>query len=185
MIETVEQALARVNDHRHARLLVVSDSHGRTDGIERIMAQFDRIDLILHLGDHQSRLAEIELEFDCPVLGVAGNCDHDYSTGQLPTERLTTIAGHRVFMTHGHHYHVKQGYDQLLNTAAAPPYLADLICFGHTHHQLYLEKYHAGRRIRLINPGSCYPDRHGPHGLAIIIEHEKILIEPLLDLPAP
>jgi putative phosphoesterase len=185
MDEPVEMILDRLRTSRQVTMLIVSDSHGRTDGIGRLLAQIDRPDLILHLGDHQDPVAEIELEFECPVLGVAGNCDHGFSISPLPAERLIVIAGFRIFMTHGHRYQVKQGLDHLVHTAVKPPFSADLICFGHTHHQLDLEKFVAGRYVRLLNPGSCYPDHRGPHGILVDINCDKISIRTLPDQPTP
>ena len=185
MHEPLEITLDRLYHSPIARLLIVSDSHGRTDGIAHLMAKIERPDLILHLGDHQDPLSEIELELDCPVLGVSGNCDHDISAGWLPTERLVSIANLRIFMTHGHHYQVKQGLDHLARIAAKPPFSADLICFGHTHHPMIQERKVAGRQVRLLNPGSCYPDYRGPHGLFLTIDGDKISLRTLPESPAP
>ncbi len=179
MHETMEMTLARLAHSQQARLLIVSDSHGRTDGIVRLFAEIERPDLILHLGDHQDAVTEIELELDCPVLGVAGNCDHEHTASRLPLERLINVSGYRIFMTHGHHYQVKQGLDLLARTAARPPFTADLICFGHTHHAVVQEKKVGSRHVRLMNPGSCYPDHRGPKGLLVNIVGDQITIKTL------
>lgn len=178
----MEAVLNRLKNARAVRLLVVSDSHGRTDGIASLIMQTGLPDLMLHLGDHQDPLEEIAWELDCPVLGVAGNCDHWLPADSLPENRLVILAGRRFFLTHGHRYHVKSGLESLIQTAVQDPWQADFILFGHTHRQWIRQMVQGDKTIFVINPGSAFPGREGPHGIWIDITAEKIRIDPLPDL---
>ncbi len=176
---------AQLNHLKNAsavRLLVVSDSHGRLDGITSLIQHTGLPDLLLHLGDHQNPLEEIARELDCPVLGVAGNCDHWQPAANLPDNRLVILAGRRFFLTHGHRYQVKSGLDSLLQTAIQDPWRADFILFGHTHQQWIRQLVQEDRKIFVLNPGSAYPGRVGPQGIWIDISAGKIRIDLLPDL---
>ena len=181
----MDQVLEQLKKADVMRLLLVSDSHGRTDGIASLIQQTGQPDLILHLGDHQEPLEEIAWEMDCPVLGVAGNCDHFLSTADLPDNRLIILAGWRFFLTHGHRYHVKSGLQHLCQVATQDPWCADFILFGHTHRQLVRQQVQDDRDLYLINPGSAFPGREGPQGIWLVLSDGKFQITPLPDLQRP
>lgn len=181
MLESLEQALDRLQKATQARLLLVSDSHGRLDGIERLIEQQERPDLILHCGDHQDPVAEISWAFDLPVLGVAGNCDHQAPLDALPLERLVVLAGQRIYLTHGHLQGVKHQLNGLIHAASSANIRADIACFGHTHHQLAHEIPRPNQNLLLLNPGSSYPGRLGAQGIYLWLSPGKIDYQPLLD----
>lgn len=181
----MNQLLKRLEVAEEVRLLLVSDSHGRTDGITSLLSQTGQPDLILHMGDHQDPLEEIAWETDCPVLGVAGNCDHVLLYPDLPDNRLVILAGRRFFLTHGHRYHVKSSLQQVFQIAVRDPWRADFILFGHTHRQLVQQQAQDGREIYLLNPGSAFPGREGPQGIWLVLSDGKIRIDPLPDLQRP
>lgn len=181
----MDQTLERLKTADQVHLLIVSDSHGHTDGIASLIQQTGLPDLILHLGDHQEPLEEITWELDCPVLGVAGNCDHSLATADLPDNRLIILAGRRFFLTHGHRYHVKNDLQNLFRIATQDPWRADFILFGHTHRQLVRQLFSDGREIYLLNPGSAFPGREGPQGIWLDLSDGKIRIDPLPDLQRP
>lgn len=130
------------------KLLVLSDSHGGRDAIERILrVECALIDALIFLGDG---LRDLELALTkYPKLrayAVAGNCDY----GALePTDGLAAFDQTIVFYTHGHMYGVKYDLDTLADAAAARG--AEVALFGHTHIP------HAEERggVFLFNPGSC------------------------------
>ncbi len=167
------------------RLLVVSDSHGRIDGILDLLARTGQPDLILHLGDHQDPLDEIAWATDCPVLGVAGNCDSWPAAGSLPDQRLVILAGRRFFLAHGHRYQVKNSCGLLVRTAVEAPFQADVILFGHTHHQMVHQQTVSGRPVWLANPGSAFPGRGGPQGIWLEVSPDEIRLDLLPDSQRP
>ena len=92
---------------------------------------------------------------------VRGNCDYDKS---VPADRLITLGGLLIFMTHGDGYQVKLTTGPLRRAAAQRG--ADLVLFGHTHSPYYA--YTDG--IYLFNPGSISSPRVGrpTYGLLVI-----------------
>ena len=177
--------LAQLEQSDQARLLVISDSHGRSQGIARLADQIQRPDLVLHLGDMQDDPDLLALELDCPVLAVAGNCDSGYRSGRLPTDRLIVVCGWRIFMSHGHVDHVKHGVEALVQRASAKPFRADVICYGHTHQRVKKQVMIHDRPLWLLNPGSSAGIGRSPTGLLLIISRGKIEIEDLPELVGP
>lgn len=167
-----------------AKILVFSDSHGTTDFLLRCVRDHADANLIIHLGDHCDLLAPLAARCPVPLLGVAGNCD-GWAGRHLAQQHLLAVAGHRLFITHGHLYGVKQKLDKLLAAGAGEPYNADIILFGHTHHAIERPALHDGREVLLLNPGSCFTGRPGLLASALILRLKSGQIETdfLLDLP--
>ena len=130
------------------KLLILSDSHGGSDAIARILkAERENIDALIFLGDG---LRDLELALTkyprLRTYAVAGNCDF----GALePYDGLAAFDQVIVFYTHGHMYGVKYDLDTLADAAAARG--AQVALFGHTHIPLAETR----GRVFLFNPGSC------------------------------
>lgn len=154
------------------RVLVVSDDHGSGRNLRRVAALEGKLDLVLHLGDSGVEEAELSSIFDCPARMVSGNCDY-FSV--LPKSLLLELAGHRVFLTHGHLYDVKWGLTKL--SYAAEEAGADLVLFGHTHVPL-IETY--GKQT-ILNPGSIAQPRQSnrlcSYAMLVIDPKERVHVE--------
>lgn len=113
------------------RVLVVSDSHGRTDNLILAVEQ-TKPNYVLHLGDCQRDLEALHREFPTlPMEGVPGNCDW----GSLDTpERLIELGGVRILLLHGHTRNVKSS--PMAAMYAAREWGAQVLLFGHTHRPL-------------------------------------------------
>lgn len=134
------------------RIGVVSDTHGHSSSLQRVIAAAGPVDQWLHAGDYfydGRQLAELT---GLPVTGVAGNCDR---TRVVPIDEYVEAAGQTIWITHGHRYDVKYGMDQLLFWGRE--YGASVIVFGHTH--VPYNCSHDG--ILLLNPGSPSSPRGG------------------------
>jgi len=104
-------------------------------------------DLILHLGDHLEDAEDLASAFPgIELLRVPGN--YDWGSSARPS-LLIEERGHRLFLTHGHLFGVKQGLDRLF--LEAKHLGAEAAFFGHTH-VAYCEKRDG---IWLVNPGAC------------------------------
>ncbi len=148
------------------KILVVSDSHGMVTALSKIVRRQTKAEVVLFLGDGERDFDEVRKEFpEKMFIGVRGNNDW-YSS--LKNTELITIEGVRIFMTHGHTYHVKYGLSELKMSGRAEK--ADIVLFGHTHSQ-YTE-YEDGMYI--MNPGAVmgYPSEYG----VIDIQNGQILI---------
>lgn len=136
------------------KVLVVSDTHGRTKYLERVLEKEKPIDQLLHLGDVGNDVDYIEVIAECACCFVAGNNDF-YS--RLPGERLIRLEGIPIFMTHGHYHYVNARKDML--RAAAVQRGARIALFGHTHVPFCEEM----DGVLVANPGSISLPRQADH----------------------
>jgi putative phosphoesterase len=125
--------------------LVMADTHGHKARIALALRRFADVDMILHLGDC-SRDAELLRGMTrTPVHAVRGNCD---IASAEEAERLLTLEGVRVLMTHGHCQNVKSSL--LALGLFAQERGANIALFGHTH--MPAEQFYED--VLLYNPGS-------------------------------
>ena len=132
------------------RILIMSDTHGRSEYAERVLKKVGKLDHIIHCGDlsgDEDYIRSCAFHYcECPCTMVAGNNDF---FGDLPQEETLMIAGQKIFVTHGHRYGVSYEYDRLIEAAKKKG--ADIVCTGHTHAP-YIDR--CGGDLLLINPGS-------------------------------
>lgn len=135
------------------RVLVVSDVHGRTAPLERLLDLHPKGDVIF-LGDGLREVEAVAAAHpERRFFMVPGNCDW---SADLPAVGVENFGGKRFFFTHGHRYGVKS--DLLRLELAARKRQAQVALFGHTHAPY--EAYAEG--LYLLNPGSLgYDDRYG------------------------
>ncbi len=149
------------------RILVFSDSHGQTSQMMKIIKNFPTLDGIIHLGDLNRDITELEdTFFDIPIYGVQGNNDH---TGLYPNEKMLTIDEKKIFITHGHYYLRELDPEPLKSVPSAEE--ADLILYGHTH-LAFEEKF--DNKI-LANPGSISKPRTGAPSYGVIEIEDGVL----------
>lgn len=142
------------------RILILSDSHGRTAVIDEILAAQPSAEYVFFLGDKTSDMDDFEFLYpDKKFFIVSGNCDY-YST--YPSVSSATVCGKRILFTHGHSFSVKYGTTRLLSAAKENGY--DIVLYGHTHIPTIV--YEDG--IYLVNPGSCSSSREGAPSYAVI-----------------
>ena len=134
------------------KVLVMSDTHG-WDYNAKAAVEKEKPDVILHLGDVQ----ESETEFcryagvDVPAYFVEGNCDR---YGFFPETQVVELAGHRIFMTHGHRFYVSFGTDELARAAISEK--CDVAIYGHTHRP---DLDMSDPDLLILNPGSMTSPR--------------------------
>ncbi len=130
----------------NVRILVVSDSHGDLLALKNAVKSQSTAEVIVHLGDGADEAEEIRLDFpDKMMISVRGNCD--FCCEKQGVE-IFSVAGKKIFATHGHLYGVKGGIYRAV--CAAREAGADILLFGHTHQPL--EVYDEG--LYILNPGS-------------------------------
>lgn len=139
------------------RLLVVSDSHGRSGNLFEIIEKHIKdSDIIISLGDCNDgddfENAEIFFKNKFKLKRVAGNTDW-YST--KPTVDFITANGKKVMFCHGHTFNVKYGYYDIMSEAERQK--ADIVLFGHTHtpYKDYINGIH------YLNPGAVCDGKYG------------------------
>jgi putative phosphoesterase len=153
------------------RVGVISDTHGKLR--PEVFRHFEGVAHILHAGDVGPYDLLVELEALAPVTAVYGNTDGWELRSRLPPNAEVTLAGRRIFVTHG---------DEL--GSPTPPRLrkayadVDVVVFGHTHRPLIDRE----ARPLLVNPGGAGAPRFGlPPSIALLTlrpgEEEVELIE--------
>ena len=129
------------------KLIVMSDSHGYHERIFEVMQAHPDADAYLHCGD-----IELEDGIIPNLITVLGNNDLFYD---YPSERILTLNGHRIFMTHGHRFSYVNRLEDLAKFAIQQD--CDVVLYGHTH----VAAHDICNGIHLINPGSLYRSRDG------------------------
>lgn len=142
------------------KLLIFSDSHGNVANMEDAV-RMECPDRILHLGDIVRDAQSLQEKFpDIPLTYVPGNCDG--RRPDLPEERVFTLEGCKLLMTHGHIYHVKMGTWAAIRAAREAG--ANLLCFGHTHEAVC--EFQQG--LWVVNPGSIGSLARSTYAVAIL-----------------
>lgn len=129
------------------KLLVMSDTHGDAEVIERVKSYHPDAIAMVHCGDSELPYAHPTMQ---GLERVKGNCDHDRNYLE---EILFQAGGERVYVTHGHLYDVKNSPMKLVYRAKEVG--ANIVCFGHSHvlGAEYIDD------IFFVNPGSLLKPR--------------------------
>lgn len=147
------------------KVLIVSDTHGRHDGIEAAIEREKPFQMLIHLGDAEGYEDYIEALAECPIEAVAGNSD--YFSG-LPQEKELLVDNLRILITHGHYYCVSNGYERICQEGISRQ--MDIVMFGHTHRPVILEK----DGIIVLNPGSLsFPRQRDGQRSYIVMEKSE------------
>lgn len=136
------------------KIVVVSDSHGNRDELDKIVRMNSEVDLFLHAGD--SGLSKFEI---APYVSVKGNCDYETD---FPTYfKIQTPYGN-LYMTHGHRMSVltKEKMDTLD---------AKIFILGHTH----MKRVKKIKDCYIFNPGSVTLPRDSSIGSYLILNITK------------
>ena len=172
------EAIAALENKDHARLLVISDSHGRSAVMESIVRGFgSKCDALIFCGDGVGDIANLlykakndEKLAECvpPVIAaVHGNCDPStypldkgtlYFCGMIELK----VNGRGILITHGHN----QGVDWGVETLGLEMQVSECntAFYGHTH----VAREDNFKNFKIVNPGSCSRPRGGqPAGFAI------------------
>ncbi|MCR4821833.1 MAG: metallophosphoesterase family protein [Treponema sp.] len=204
MIEITQQenlAIGSLQDvyslpsREQVKALVISDSHGNSRVLQAIIKEFGHLcDLLCFCGDGLLDLIEsLELGFYDKNFGahippvvyfVRGNGDNSTSTIftdkripiTVPEFQEISLAGKKLFLTHGHRYNVYYGNKDLREEAIRRG--MDLAWYGHTHVANSLRSHvtREGRNdfIGILNPGSCAQARGGmPNTFALVDVHRE------------
>jgi putative phosphoesterase len=153
---------------------VISDTHGDRRCIERAVARVGTTDFWLHAGDHSWDSLSLAELTGLPVASVAGNCDG--AAAAKPDEFLE-FAGCRIWLTHGHRHHVREGHDDLLFWARK--YEVQIVIYGHTH----IPEIHWDQDLLIFNPGSASRPRGGfPASCGLITVSPQIVTPRIIEL---
>ena len=173
-----KDAIAALETKDHARLLVISDSHGRYGVVESIVRGYGaKCDALIFCGDGVSDIAQLlyaqkadsKLAACMPpvIAAVHGNCDpssYPLDKGVLYFSEMIELMvnGRGILITHGHNQGVDFGLDSLgLEMQVSE---CNTAFYGHTH----VAREDNFKNFKIVNPGSCARPRGGqPAGFAI------------------
>ena len=160
------------------KLIVFSDSHGKTDTMRRIMRMHADAYAFLHLGDGAPSFLALCREMSFACFAVKGNCD--FFTGDYPLDKsmVLTFDGVKIFLTHGDAYGVNFSTTRL--ALAAKEAGCRIALYGHTHvgEETYLPPLDENDTpLSIMNPGSVEKprDKYASYGV-IEIKNEQILL---------
>lgn len=143
------------------KILVVSDTHGNCEYLEKVLETHNDIQLLIHLGDVCGDGDYIEVIAPCEAVIVSGNNDY---FGNYSREKIIEREGNKFFLTHGHYYGVHHSVEQLVNRGSELG--ANVVMYGHTH----IPQINIYNDIYCINPGSLsLPRQVGKEKSYIII----------------
>ena len=140
-------------DPNNIKILIVSDNHMKTDGLEKVLAHHaEETDYFFHCGDsnleHHHGLMQ-------PFVTVKGNTD--FKQKYQHDEEVKLVNDERVWITHGHKFDVGRGVDGLLACAKRNQIHPAIILYGHTH----MVDVQLIDGFLIINPGSIALPRDG------------------------
>ena len=95
------------------KILIVSDTHGHDENLEKAIMRETPFDMLVHCGDVEGREIFIEALAECPCCIVAGNNDF---FSDLPREEEIDIDGNKVELTEE---------DLLIETAQTEGYVTE------------------------------------------------------------
>lgn len=139
------------------KILIISDSHGKRDLIDRALMENPDCAMLIHAGDGYDDVGPA----DAPALiRVPGNCDRSVDAED---HIVFEAEGLRILVTHGNLQRVSYGYSKL--TSMARDLGCDIAVFGHTHHAVCTVRH----GVILINPGCSNRSRSMDHYISYAV----------------
>lgn len=175
------------------KIAIVSDIHGNIEAFNKVLDIINNEDIkkVLNLGDFvrgrdQDKIMEYIMN-DSRFESITGNHDEAYcleasdNISELqkkyikwiksqPNKRIVEVCGKKILMIHSR-LNSNRCAPLLYNEGTLNEFMADypddmdLICFGHTHIQLFIENFY---EKRILNPGSVGLAIGGKVNFAII-----------------
>ena len=149
------------------KLIVCSDSHGETSGLEYLRNKYSREYRFLHCGDSVLHPYQLDIY---GFVSVQGNNDY-YNA--YPMYRILEIGDHRIYMCHGHRDMFLGNYQMLAERAKGRQ--CDIALCGHSH--IYHHEVIDG--VTCLNPGSIWRNRDlsEPSYMEVELEKDQIRVK--------
>lgn len=181
------EAIAALENKDHARLLVLSDSHGKYSTMDSIVRGYGaECDALIFCGDGVCDIAQLlymaktdkKLMACVPpvIAAVRGNCD----PGSYPLDKGTLyfsemielkVNGTGILISHGHMQNVDYGVETLGLEMQVSGCSTGF--YGHTH----VASEENFRNFKIVNPGSCARPRGGQQAGFAIATVEKSFVD--------
>ena len=165
------ESLKKLEGAEAARLLLVSDTHGRASSLRAILKGYgESCDALIFAGDGLPDVIECREEaiaaevvramLPAVIVVVAGNCDLPVyrvaseknpaarALFRVPAVQALAVCGKRILITHGHLYSVNFSLESLASLAQENA--CEIAVYGHTH----IAAAETLGSVFTINPGS-------------------------------
>ena len=129
------------------KIIVVSDTHGRSEVLTMLEKKHSDATFFIHCGDVEDNPIDFPKWYF-----VRGNNDF---FGGFVEERIILAGDHRIYVCHSHRCPYYSRKETLLKEAFKRE--CDIVLYGHTHCSDITEK----NGILLVNPGSAWHTRDG------------------------
>jgi len=129
------------------RIGVISDTHGDLGTIRQVVKLLPHVEMWLHAGDCSQDAEYLRSLVTVSVVAAKGNCD-GYTAARM--DEFVEVSGHKIWLTHGHRYGVKQSTQELVRLGKH--HEVDVVIYGHTH----VPDNRRWEGILIFNPGSAY-----------------------------
>ena len=134
------------------RVLVLADSHGRSELLRKAVEAHPEAEAVIHLGDGSWDMEGLEFLPGQTVLQLRGNNKND--SRELPYSLHGDFGGVRYYACHGHRERIKFTDETVLEKAQK--YGASLVLHGHIHSP----SVETRGGVLLVDPGAvkygCY-----------------------------
>ena len=137
------------------KILLVSDSHGDYESLDRLFNMYPNMDLYLHAGDSEQDEFSIK-----PFVSVRGNCDHYYD---FPNYLVIPSKMGNIYVQHLPY----------ISKSVINEHNAKIVIHGHTHQR----RNETINGILFINPGAISYARDKFDGSYAILTIEENRIE--------
>ena len=137
------------------KILLVSDSHGNYESLDRLFKMHPNMDLYLHAGDSEQDEFSIK-----PFISVRGNCDHYYD---FPNYLVIPSPAGNIYIQH----------TPFVSKSVISEHKAKIVIHGHTH----TRRNELIGGILFVNPGAISYARDKYDGSYAILEIENNQIE--------
>lgn len=147
------------------RILIISDTHSEDMVFADVVRDAGHYDVLIHAGDAEGSEDIYEEVCGTPFYYVAGN--NDFFTA-APYDMDLELCGHRIFLTHGHHYMVSATESEVIDEGRDRH--AEIVIYGHTHRPSCKKV----KGMLVLNPGSlAYPRQPGRLPSYILLDLEE------------
>lgn len=128
------------------KIIILSDTHGNTADLIKLEQLFNEADHIVFAGDGINDFNYLNKDNYKKLIAVSGNCDQFFTQ----KEKIFTLGGKKILLTHGDLYRVKSTKLNLLYKAKEEN--VNIVIYGHTHSPIVEEI----EGVLFINPGTLY-----------------------------
>ena len=179
--ETVGRYRVKRRVRIRGRIGVFSDSHGDVDAMKKLYESMGHLNAVIFLGDMTEDIEAFHKYLAdqgsaIPVYSVRGN---NNVASKEPDFLVLKLGERKLFVTHGHRYHVRQGTETLCRAAREKD--CDIALYGHTH----MRYCSFDEGVFVLNPGAVsgsYPSRKKTAAVLILDGKRVRMEDAVLDL---